>query len=160
MLSIDIDVPVSKEVDYGCDVSLNLPSSLPLALESTNGDIAIEDTEADVTLKTLNGEIKAKNHYGQLSGSTSNGDIDVDIVLPNQGDCMLKTSNGNIALSIPGATSAMITASTLNGVVEVDADLDVTATKKEKTELKGRIGAGAGAIELESANGNIAIEKR
>jgi len=161
VLRIDVDMPSSyaEEPDYGCNVFLNLPSSLSLDLESSNGDIEIQGTEANAVLETSNGEITAKNHSGELSGLTSNGEIDVDIALPSQGECILKTSNGDITLSISNTTSATIEASTSNGEVEIKG-LDVTETERKKTKFMGTMGDGEGVIELQTSNGNIHIEKR
>jgi DUF4097 and DUF4098 domain-containing protein YvlB len=88
LLSIDVDIPINVEVDHGCNITLKLPSSLSLDLESINGAIEIQDTKAEATLKTVNGAIAVKNHNGELIASTSNGTIDADIVLPDQGECM------------------------------------------------------------------------
>jgi hypothetical protein len=176
VLRIEVDLPKRKGASYGCDVSLRLPSSLFLDLESSNGAITvsesqngfvcstsngaitIEDTEGYAELRTSNGKIMAINHYGELNGRTSNGKIDADVVLPRQGECILKTSNGAIILSVPArSTSAMIEASTSNGKVEVES-LDVTITKMEKTGFKGKTGSGEGYIDLETSNGNILVE--
>lgn len=159
VLNIEVDMPTSGEPDYGCNVSLSVPSSLSLDLESSNGNIEIEGTEADATLETSNGKIIARNHRGQLDGSTSNGDINVDMVLPDDGECILKTSNGSITLSIPDTTSASIDASTSNGKVETEG-LDVTVSQESDKELVGEIGDGEGDIELQTSNGNILIKSR
>ena len=83
----------------------------------------------------------------------------MDIVLPERGDCTLKSSNGAINFSIPSTTSAMIQASTSNGKIRVE-DLYITVTKMEKTEFKGRMGSGRGNIDLETSNGSIVIKGR
>jgi DUF4097 and DUF4098 domain-containing protein YvlB len=160
VLSIDVDIPINVEVDYGCNITLQLPSSLSLDLESINGDIEIQDTKAEATLKTANGEITTRNHNGDLIASSSNGTIDTDIVLPDQGECMLSTLNGSIILSIPDTTSAMIDASTANGTVEVDANLGIAIIREEKKDFEGKMGNGKGNIELTTVNGDIRVEKR
>jgi DUF4097 and DUF4098 domain-containing protein YvlB len=117
---LDVDIPINVEVDHGCNITLQLPSSLSLDLESISGAIEIQGTKAEATLETVNGAIAARNHNGDLIASTSNGTIDTDIVLPDQGECMLSTLNGAITLSIPDTISAMIDASTVNGDVRVE----------------------------------------
>jgi DUF4097 and DUF4098 domain-containing protein YvlB len=157
VLSIDVDRRSYSWGGYGCDVSLNLPSSLALDLKSTNGAIKIQDTRGSATLETSNGSITVRNHYGELDGSSSNGAINADITLPAHGECILRTSNGQIVLSIPNTTSAMIEASTSNGKIEI-AGLDVTATKVGKTDFKGKMGSGKGYIDLETSNGNVLVK--
>ena len=176
VLSIDVDIP-NYEGSYGCNITLDLPSSLSLDLESlngaitvsgsqsrlecftSNGSIEIQDTEGNATLETSNGAITATDHYGDLNASTSNGAITVEgITLPTQGECILKTSNGAITLSIPATTSAMIEASTVNGEIEMRG-LNVMVIKMEETEFEGKIGAGEGVIKLKTSNGNILIRR-
>ena len=160
VLIIDVDIPINVETDHGCNITLKLPSSLSLDLESITGVIEIQDTKAEATLETVNGAIAAKNHDGDLIASTSNGTIDADIVLPDQGECMLSTLNGNITLSIPDTISAMIDASTVNGTVEVDRNLGIVITREEKKKFKGKMGNGEGQIELKTVNGDVRVEKR
>ena len=177
VLYIDVDFPNRDGIEYGCNISVELPSSLSLDLESTNGSItvleskggiecftsngtiSIEDTEGDAELKTSNGKIVAENHYGDLEGRTSNGEIDADIILPEDGRCILNTSNGSIDLSIPRDTSAEIQASTTNGAVEISG-LDVTIVTMRETEFEGKMGDGSGSIDLETTNGSIFIEAK
>jgi DUF4097 and DUF4098 domain-containing protein YvlB len=174
-LYIDVHHPVRISTNYGCNVSLKLPASLFLDLETSNGAIVVSgsqdglecstsngaikllDTRGNAKLSTSNGGIVVENHYGELTGKTSNGVVAVDIVLPEHGECVLKTSNGAINLSVPNTASAMVEASTSNGRVDVD-DLDVTVIKMEKTSFKGKIGNGQGNIDLETSNGGILIK--
>jgi DUF4097 and DUF4098 domain-containing protein YvlB len=156
-LSIDVDRRSYSWGGYGCNVSLNIPSSISLDLKSTNGAIEIQDTRGSAILETSNGSITVRNHYGELNGSSSNGAINVDIILPAYGECILRTSNGQIVLSVPNTTSAMIEASTSNGKIEIEG-LDVTATKVGKTDFKGKMGGGKGHIDLETSNGNVLVK--
>ena len=177
VIYIDVDFPNREGIEYGCDVSVELPASLSMDLESSNGniivlkskggiecftsngDIRTEDTEGDAELKTSNGKVIVENHYGGLEGRTSNGEIDVDIILPESGRCILNTSNGFIDLSIPKDTSAEIQASTTNGGIEISG-LDITIITMRETEFEGRMGDGSGSIDLETTNGSIFIKAR
>jgi hypothetical protein len=178
VLRIDVDFPSRKwgGINYGCNVSLNLPSFLSLDLNSSNGSIeisgsqsglecstsngsvTIRDTEGTAVLRTSNGKITVRDHYGELNGRTSNGKIDADIVLPRQGECILRTSNGAITLSVPDTTSAMIEASTSNGSIEIGDVVD-TIIKVKKTEFRGKMGRGEGNIDLETSNGSILVKR-
>jgi len=176
VLDIDIEIPTHTGVNYGCNVYLDIPASLFLDFQSSNGSvtvlesqngvkcttsngaITIRDTEGLAELKTSNGMIKVRNHYGELDVQTSNGAIDADVVLPRYGQCELKTSNGAITLSIPDETSAMIEASTSNGRVEIRG-LDVDVIRMEKKGFNGKMGGGEGDIGIETSNGNILVKR-
>jgi DUF4097 and DUF4098 domain-containing protein YvlB len=176
VLDIDIQIPSRTGVHYGCNVYLDIPSSLFLDFQSSNGAITvlesqngvkcstsngaitILDTEGHAELRTSNGMIKVRNHYGELDAETSNGAIDADLVLPRYGQCQLKTSNGAITLSIPDETSAMIEASTSNGRVEIRG-LDVDVIRMEKKGFNGKMGRGEGDIGIETSNGNILVKQ-
>lgn len=176
-LVIHVKTPKFTGTSYLCNVVLDVPDSIYLDFESSNGAITVEginsgfscrtsngsinvqDTEGEANLTTSNGKIIVKNHYGDIYGKTSNGEINVDMVLPKEGKCILKTSNGGINLSIPATTSATIEASTSNGKIEIE-NLDITIIKIGKTELKGEMGKGEGLINLETSNGKIFIKRR
>ena len=174
VLDIDVRRSIHPGVNHGCNVFVNLPASVVLDLETTNGAIivldsanhlecstsngviTIQNTEGDAELRTSNGIITVNNHYGSLSGRTSNGIISADIVLPRQRDCILKTSNGSITLSVPNSASAIVEASTSNGKIEIH-DLDISVIKMDKTKFRGKMGSGRGNIDLETSNGRILI---
>lgn len=176
-LVVYVRTPKFTGTSYVCNVILNVPDSIYLDLESSNGSITVEgsniglncktssdsiniqDTEGDANLTTSNGKIIVKNYYGEIYGKTSNGEINVDMVLSEKGKCILKTSNGAITLSIPATTSATIEASTSNGKIEI-ANLDISIIKISKSELKGEMGKGEGLIDLETSNGKIFIKRR
>jgi DUF4097 and DUF4098 domain-containing protein YvlB len=174
VLDIEVRYPVFEHTNYGCNVLIDLPASIALDLETSNGAITVldsaddlecstsngvitlQDTEGNAELKTSNGSITVDKHYGNLNAKTSNGVISADIVLPRNGECKLKTSNGPISLSVPDSSSAMVEASTSNGRIEIN-DLSITVIKVDKKEFKGRMGSGKGSIDLETSNGAISI---
>ncbi len=176
VFKIEVDVPDLSERSYGCNITVNLPESLALEFESSNGEIVVENsiggmdchtsngaislenTRGAGDLETSNGKIDVKNHTGELSGTSSNGDVSAEVILPRGGDCILKTSNGKLTLAIPDTTSAMIDAITSNGKIEI-VDLSVTILKLEQTEFKGKMGDGAGTIQVETSNGDILLKK-
>jgi hypothetical protein len=176
VLDIEIESPSRTGASYGCNVYLDIPASLFLDFQSSNGSIGvlesqngvkcstsngaitILDSEGSAELRTSNGMIKVENHYGKLDAETSNGAIDADVVLPRYGQCELKTSNGAITLSIPDGTSAMIDASTSNGRVEIRG-LDVDVIRMEKKGFNGKMGTGEGDIGIETSNGNILVKR-
>jgi DUF4097 and DUF4098 domain-containing protein YvlB len=175
VLDIEVRYPAFSHSNIGCNVFLNLPASVVLDLEtsngaitvldseedlkcsSSNGAITIHDTEGYAKLRTSNGVITVNNHHGDLDGKTSNGVIYADIVLPRNGECVLKTSNGIITLAIPDSTSAILEASTSNGKIEVH-DLSVSVIKMDKKKFKGKMGSGRGTIDLQTSNGNISVK--
>jgi hypothetical protein len=175
VLDIDVEYPVFQNANYGCNVWVDLPASIVLDLETSNGAITVLESESDFVcstsngaittldtegkaeLSTSNGIITVNGHYGELSGKTSNGIISADIVLPRQGTCVLKTSNGPITLSIPDSTSATMEASTSNGKIQIHG-LDVSIIKMDKTEFKGKMRDGRGNIDLSTSNGSISVK--
>jgi DUF4097 and DUF4098 domain-containing protein YvlB len=175
VLDIDVRYPAFQNSNYGCNVVLDLPASIAMDLETSNGAITVLESESDFVCSTSNGAITTLNtegyaelrtsngiitvdgHYGELDGRTSNGVISADIVLPRHGQCILRTSNGPIALSIPESSSAIMEASTSNGQIHIHG-LDVNVIKMGKTEFRGKMGSGQGNIDLQTSNGGITIK--
>jgi hypothetical protein len=175
VLDVDVRYPTFQNSNYGCNVVLDLPASIALDLDTSNGSITVLEIESDFVcsttngaittlntegyaeLKTSNGIITVNGHHGELDGRTSNGVISADIVLPRQGQCTLRTSNGPITLSIPESSSAIMEASTSNGQIQLHG-LDVNVIKMGKNEFRGKIGSGQGDIDLQTSNGGISIK--
>ncbi|MEJ2206384.1 MAG: DUF4097 family beta strand repeat-containing protein [Gemmatimonadota bacterium] len=71
----------------------------------------------------------------------------------------LRSSTGNIHLSLPTETSASLRAATVSGAVHV-VDVDLTDEDPRAAVLKAIMGGGDGTIRLETALGDITVQGR
>jgi len=176
-LSIRIYMPDDYRRSYGCDVTIEIPDSLfvdfetsngrieaeghrnGLVLLTSNGGIEIANTAGEADLETSNGEIDVDEHDGRIEGETSNGAITADLIMPvNDGYCRFESSNGRIRLAVPDSTGAEVTLRTSLGSIDV-IGLNINITSQDSNHLEGNMGSGTGTIYLKTSNGDVVLEK-
>jgi hypothetical protein len=127
---------------------------------TSNGTVALSDISGDVDVRTSNGKLELDDIQGSVKGVTSNGKVTVDATLPDSnGECRLETSNGEVKLTIPTATSAQVYASTSNGQITV-TNLNIQYTHQTKDYIEGTLGTGVNDIHITTSNGVINLTGR
>lgn len=86
---------------------------------STSGDLEITDAAGRIEIGTLSGEIRGRSLKGDVQANSVNGNIELDQV---QGEIRMSTTSGDITLL--GATSRMVDASTTSGEITYDGTID------------------------------------
>lgn len=151
------------------------------------GDVTVEGSKGGISLETTTGNIlvfeagpseigdtfKAKTSSGMISlqkvahrqievGSIS-GSIAFNGDILNGGSYSLSTSNGSIRMSLPAATSCMVTAWYGFGSFDTDMPIKILTENIEEGPVKritGLIGKGDATLKLTTNNGSIAIVKQ
>jgi len=106
---------------------------------------------------TTNGAIEAWDHRGDLDLNTTNGRIEMEVVIPDGGTVLAHTTNGPVDLHVPPDTAGSLVATTTNGHIDIeDLAFDGTMTHDEAI---GHLGCG-GTVEivLATTNGSIEID--
>jgi DUF4097 and DUF4098 domain-containing protein YvlB len=147
---------VSMNVVY----DVNVPRSMNLTVDDTNGAIEITDVHGSHRVSTTNGHIELARCGGDVDAETTNGGIKAELneVTPGK-SIRLETTNGRITVSVPKSIAVRVDASTTNG--SVNTDLPVTTTEMRHHSLRGTINGGGNAeMRLRTTNGSINIEAR
>ncbi|MFC6837504.1 DUF4097 family beta strand repeat-containing protein [Halomarina ordinaria] len=154
------------------DLTLTVPSAVwveevttangPVELSGTTGDtvvrtanggIEVEAVDGYVTLETSNGSVEARDVAGIDGATTANGSVDLDVRALRR-DAAVRTSNGSVDLALAADLSAVVTARTSNGAVDVEG-VRFEEESGSRTELSGRLGEGEHALSVETTNGRI-----
>jgi hypothetical protein len=122
----------------------------------TNGELEVKDITGNVNAALVNGNLRLTDITGSVSGALVNGNIYGKVYLPPSGICKLSTVNGQIALSIPQATSANFSARVSNGNIAL-SNLSLQNATTTPTSTTGVLGGGDGTIQLQTVNGNIVV---
>jgi hypothetical protein len=128
-----------------------------LDLDTTNGQISVSNPRGRLTLRTSNGaiDVLAADQVRDLSAQTSNFPLTFSGTLA-PGAHSLATSNGDIAITLPGDAEFLFDGSTSNGFVRTDfADLTYT-----DTTLTGHTGTDPTplvSITARTSNGDLAV---
>lgn len=142
--------------EYHVDYHITLPSNLEIEVTHVNGDIIVYDVESPVWVDSTNSHVFLSNIFGNVDVNLSNGSINSTMTLPVNGEIRFSTGNGNLDLSIPTSTSAMLGAYVVNGFITVST-LEFDGAEQTTQSLTGTLGNGEGVIELGAINGNISV---
>lgn len=143
-----------------------LPKSQNVSVtNSWNGDIYIEGFSGEVEANAdLNGGLHLTNLTGAVTAYALNEGIKVKFDKINQdAPIVIRTTNGEIDVTLPGSTAANLELSSWNGDIYSNFDLrrpDKDGLKSiSGKNIKGAINNGGVKIKLKSTNGNIYLRK-
>lgn len=140
-LELECELPQGHgERNIGVDFEVESPSEKAAIIEVTNGNVEVKGMTAGATVTDANGNIAC--------------DLDQ---FEDPESAVLKTTNGNITLSLPAGVAATFDAVTTNGTTTLTGFSDVQYTTNEDKHKAGTINRGGATIDLETTNGNIEI---
>lgn len=145
-------------------------------LRTAGGDLKLLGASGTVEARTSGGDIELKNITGSIEASTAGGDVTADLIPSGKGESNLKTSGGDIRLTLPASAKASIEAtirlrdnggwggSSKRSKYEVRSDFPSTSYDKDgdRDEIRARyqLNGGGEVITLEATNGYIDIKKK
>ena len=153
------------------DFTIQVPRGTRLRLCTINGhEILVEGTGGDFELDNVNGRITMKNVRGSGSARTVNGAITASFTEPPRDASELKTTNGNVAVTLPADVDADLRMKTFHGGLFTDFDLQSLPQPVPVAERRGnrfvyhsnqftlvRAGRGGPELTLETFNGNVRV---
>ena len=185
-LVLGYDIPVTSYNKYSVQVEVFLPADavIDLELESSNGAMSLKDVVGgEIQLDTSNGaftfdnvyveSINAETSNGAISGdleapdtyiSTSNGAIYLTLPCTVTGEYILRTSNGQVDLSVSSFSDVGydLDTSTSNGVVSIGLpNLDYSVNQRTSKEARTVGFEGKKiqiTIDVSASNGNMDID--
>jgi hypothetical protein len=125
---------------------------------TANAKVDCRLTEGHLRAQSSNGRIELNQHRGSVEAATSNGVIRASIETLAPKGLSLKTSNGRIALELPGRLDVDIDIQVENGHVRNDLEL-IEASCDEEGRMRGRIGQGGTPIRLRTSNGTVSLRQ-
>ncbi len=149
------------------NVVIYLPKTQKIAVtNSWDGDIIIDGFTAEVEANAnLNGGVVLSNISGPLTAYALNQGISVVFNSIGQSSpVVIRTTNGEIDVTLPGDTSADLALHSLNG--DIYSNFDLKKPDKDgmvsisSSKVKGTINNGGVDITLDSVNGNIYLRKK
>lgn len=133
---------------------------------SWNGDIYIEGFSGEVEANAnLNGGLKMVNLSGPITAYSLNEGIDVSFdKISQDAPIVIRTTNGEIDVTLPENISADMELSSWNGDIYTNFDLQRPDKDGLKSisgrNIKGSVNGGGVDIKLKSTNGTIYLRKK
>jgi DUF4097 and DUF4098 domain-containing protein YvlB len=144
--------------DVSVRFEVEVPAGVHFIGRTVNGGISASGIRARAEAHTVNGGINVEA-AGLTTAETVNGGIEATVGAADWSDPVtLKTVNGGIIVSLPGAISANVKAATVNGDIETDFPLTVKG-KFGRRRIEGSIGGGGALLQMETVNGGIKLDK-
>jgi DUF4097 and DUF4098 domain-containing protein YvlB len=145
---------VKGRVDVGTsDGSIRLSTITGNVQASTSdGNIELEKVKGDIVVKTSDGYIDFTEISGSFKASTSDGNIKGSLV-ELRNELALKTSGGNIDVSIPGQLGLDLD---IKGE-SIDVPFKNFTGKFDKTHVRGQSNGGGIPVVLSTSDGNVRL---
>jgi hypothetical protein len=140
---------------------LQVPASIRVEAQTTNGGIDIRAVPNAVTASTVNGGVKGDGLSGHIQASTTNGGVTLSLVnVPEQG-VRAEAVNGGVRVAVPRSARLDVLARVTNGGVRVDDGLSLEVVgERSRRRLEGKLNGGGPRVELSTTNGGVSISAR
>jgi len=143
------------------DVSGTVPRETELRLEGSTGPISVAGVRAPITVRHDHGAVTLRGTADSLDVEIENGDVEVHAAeVPLDAEVRLRTTNGDVSLYLPPASSAAISARTSVGVVRTQG-LPLSEQRFTPRDAGGRyeaqLGSGGASVDLRTENGDVQI---
>jgi DUF4097 and DUF4098 domain-containing protein YvlB len=167
-----IQGPVSAETVEG-DVTVAGGSGL-VSLRSVQGDVALSGASGKIDVNSVNSDVSVRDVTGELQAETVNGDVNLiriqsdnveantvngeityDGTIKPNGRYRLSTHAGDLSVTIPEGTGALVSISSFQG--DFESAFPVTITERHGKRFEFTLGNGSARIELESFSGTIQL---
>lgn len=126
---------------------------------SVNEDVTLTDVGGDLYVETTNGDITLQAARStSVRATTVNGDIEYAGTIRDNGRYVFATHNGDVSITVPRETNAMVTVSTYHGEFESDFPVRLTGATRDR-QFNFTLGSGSARLELESFNGEIRLRR-
>jgi DUF4097 and DUF4098 domain-containing protein YvlB len=124
-----------------------------VSIDGAEGDIVIESTSGDVTLTNIRSKV--------VRTEGVSGDVDFQGALQPDGRYEFSSHSGDIDLTLPPATGALLTLATYHGSIETEFPItrDATSGNLADKRMQFRLGSGSARISVETFGGDITITR-
>jgi len=149
-------IGVSFEVNY----HVKAPAAALIRTRTSDGPTTFTGTTGRVIASGVNGAIIGRAVAGGIEARTTNGQIDVELLKVSDQVVDLRTVNGGIKLAVPLQANATLSATSVNGMIDVTGLAFEKFGDEARRRIRGRINAGGSPIELNAINGDIRVRAR
>ena len=151
-----ITIGVRVQVNY----HVRVPRSAVVRARTTNGEIAIEGITGRVFATTTNGGVTGRGLGGGVDARATNGRVAIDLQAVGDDPIDVRTTNGNVQVTLPNNAKANVSASCVNGAIDVSAVMLEPMGEQSKRRVRGRLNGGGTPIEVQTVNGRVMISTR
>ena len=124
------------------------PDAAVVRARTTNGEIAVEGITGRVFATTTNGGVNGRELSGGVDARATNGRVAIDLQAVGDDPIDVRTTNGNVQVTLPNNAKANVSASCVNGAIDVSAVMLEPMGEQSKRRVRGRMNGGGTPIEV------------
>ena len=145
--SFEVRLEVTVPPDSQSDVSV------------TNGSVNADGLSGGLKVVAVNGNVELTKMSGALDTVVANGSLAVDLARVTA-PVRLELTDGRLSLALPAASKANLSASIVNGALDVSGLSVEGVTGRRVRSVEAALNGGGPAVELRATNGRLSIEGR
>lgn len=119
-----------------------------------SGEISVASSKGNVGAKSGSGDLEFRGHTGSADLTTSSGDI-LFGVSSSEGEISLRTSSGDVSVTLYGVTSMELDVSTASGTIQTQVPIVVREATRRR--LLGVAGDGRLKLKIGTASGEVMV---
>ncbi len=145
------------------DIRGTVPRNAGVRVILQNGDITLSGLEGPISIDNRNGDIEIKGAAASVNARTESGSVTIGMRgVPPDAAVEARTTNGDVALTLPGNSSVRVEASTSAGDILTQSLRFVNPRLDSQgagTRFTGQLGRGSARIVAETRNGDIQLQE-
>jgi hypothetical protein len=155
-LRLETKMPSTNLFRGGASVTytLQVPATIHVKVENTNGAVEINDVQNAVDVTTTNGRIEGRALGGAVRAHTTNGGVELELATIAANGVEASTTNGAVTLTVPADGKADVSASCVNGRINTSA-LALETVESSCRRVEGRLNGGGPRVSAATINGGI-----
>jgi hypothetical protein len=155
-VKVETVVPRGVHGSYEARYQIRVPSGVTAQVSTTNGSLKATGLVDMLKASVVNGAVELTAISGGLDAAVVNGSLSVKLAKVTAA-IRLETANGRIALELPKASRANLTARVVNGGLTVSGLPVKEPVQRRIRDLDTALNGGGPTIDLRTTNGRISI---
>lgn len=143
----------AEDNDVTVSFTVRVPAGVIAVGKTVSGNVRGNQLAGDVFAITVSGNVDLAT-TGIASGVTTSGSVTASLGASNWGrDLSFATVSGNVSVTVPAATNALVVATVVTGVITSDFPL----TEVSPGRREGTLGNGGPTLALSTVSGNVTL---
>lgn len=167
-------VTIKSRSGDGGGAVIQVPEQSTVKVKTMGGTVAVESVRGEVEATSLNGNVRVMEAQGSVIAHSLNGNVVVTLNRVEEKPMSFSTMNGDIDVTMPASTKAMLKLKNDHGEVYSDFEMKLQSTPKMESgrqsdgkykvkfdrTMHGSINGGGPEISFTTLNGQIRIRQK
>lgn len=143
------------------DIRGDVPREAALRIRRTSGPVRIDSVAGPLVIAHDHGDVTMRGVRARVDVQIQNGDLTVGFrALPEEGDLLLETANGDVEVRFPGGSAVQMAARTNAGEIRTQGlagAAEQFVPKNAGARYSAEVGDGGPSLNIRTQNGSISV---